>query len=160
MPDVENHFAADLFADRHLENVAFLPIAAVGEDMRAKLRELAADAHVFRVGSVPREHHLVHAFYRLENFPPLFPPYKHKTLFLLEPVVVIQNHHELVAEFPRLPEKPNMADVHGVESAAHGHHNRPSSLFILSMLHDTSGIYSLTRGSFILISTNQPLNPL
>src|SRR3989344_3964054 len=80
-PHVKNKLAFDGLAYGHLWNIVGKTIAAIGENIWLKSRELAANAHIIGIFLMPRKHHPVNAtesFYNLRAF-----VFRHKSKTLL-----------------------------------------------------------------------------
>src|SRR3989338_7399965 len=107
---VKNKLAFNRLAYGHFWDIVGKTIAAIGKNIGLKLRELATNAHIIGIFLVSRKHYPVHAtesFYNLRAF--VF-RHKSKTLLFLQPVIVVNYHHQLMPELFGLLEHPHMAN--------------------------------------------------
>src|SRR3989338_6073451 len=67
--------------------------------------------------------HLVNLFNGFKNLLALLLMHKNMGLFILKPVIIIQNHHKPVAQFSSFFNQPNMSNVNWIKRARYGNYN-------------------------------------
>lgn len=117
--DVVNHFDTKLFAELDFRCwVAIrMTVAAIGKNIRMYFSQCVADAPIWIMECVLREHDAIDALYGFDNLFAFDLMHERSAFFIGEPVVVIEDDHELVPEGFSLLEHPYMSDMDRIKSA-------------------------------------------
>src|SRR3989344_4631809 len=121
---IENHFDAELLAQRDFRNILGDPVAAVRKYRRPDFRERTADAFVGVPFFVVGENYPVDERQVRDDLGALFLRHEDKALLRAQPVVVVHDNDGLAAEPPRLAKHPHVPDVQRVNPAGNGNPNR------------------------------------
>ena len=127
MAYVEHHADAVFFAYGTFRKISTVfAVAAVCEDVRLQLRQFTTDGTIGVIRRVAGEHDFVDGAQTFYHFFAL--AFRHECVAFLgtEPVVIIQNHHELVAKLFCFIEHACVTNVHWIKPPRNGH---PSGLF-------------------------------
>lgn len=132
--NVVDEFDTQLLAQRHFWHwvAVWLTVATVGKDVRVDRRKLAAHAAVWVAGRVGGDDDFVDVVNGEDYFPAFLLGHKGESFFVHEPLVVVEDDDQFVAERLCVLEHTHVADMERVEAARHCHDDR----FLL--LHDTS----------------------
>ena len=118
-PHIESHFNPELPADIILRNIVRVPVAAVGENMRANLAELFTNTDIIRIFLVAGQDHFIHFHNRLDDFLSLLVGHEFNALFLADPMIIIEHYHQPAPQLLRVLKEPNVPDVQGIKSPAY-----------------------------------------
>ena len=120
MPHIENHFDAEILAHGHLGDILREAVAAVRKDVGAHFRERAGDAFVGIAFFVVGEDNLVDKRKMADYLGTFLLRHEGKAFLHAEPVVVVHDNDELVAQLACRFKHPHVPDMQGVESTRDG----------------------------------------
>src|SRR3989344_1382907 len=120
MPHIENHFDAEILAHGHLGDILREAVAAVRKDVGAHFRERPGNTFVGIAFLVVGEDDLIHERQVPEYLGALFLRHEGKAFLHAEPVVVVHDNDELVAERTGSLKHPHVPDVKRGESTRDG----------------------------------------